>query len=99
MRILDIEEIKGLHKGYFFSKSAVNFFKSRVAKQGYQNEITGDVYFTTSEQCPNSERKYTVRKLVAATGSVNTVGEFQDFDTLQDATGAAKDYATNGEEN
>lgn len=78
--------------GHFFDKGAMRFFNSRVESTAYRfNDREDTVLFITSEQDGDGPRKYTVRvaSMHNATSTnaypVNTVGEFQWFDTLADA--------------
>lgn len=73
---------------YFFSPGAMRFFNSRVlpfilhAEQG--------IAFITSEQFDyKSPRFYTVR-LMREDGNIDTVGDFQAYDTPGQAKKAAK---------
>jgi len=69
---------------YFFDTKAMRFFNSRVSRTTY-----GD-FFVTSEKGPDKVRRYTVRYSDPATGHINTVGEFQQFDTLWGALAEAR---------
>jgi hypothetical protein len=61
---------------YFFSPSTLRFFKSRVGTRVYYGR-----YFITSEQFDyNSPRLYTIR-IANDDGSIDTVGEFQQYTT------------------
>ena len=60
--------------GYFFSKDAMRFFKSRILETVYQGP--GGVYFVTSEKSPNGPRAYSIRVYNTETRSVSTMGEF-----------------------
>ena len=55
---------------YFFSKSTMKFFQSRI-----ESTLYNDKYFITSEQPPYGSRHYTVR-LANPDGSIDTVKEF-----------------------
>jgi hypothetical protein len=93
MKILNMSEIKSIANGHFFSKGATNFFKSRYAREGYENEVTGMIFFVTSEQHGTSPRLYTVRRLDRKIGNVCTIGTFQGYKTSKDANYAAKELA------
>lgn len=68
---------------HFFSKSTMDFFNSIVY------ETTFGDYFVTSEKGPDGVRAYTVR-YQNEDGTIDTVGEFQEWPTLQTALRAAE---------
>lgn len=73
---------------HFFDKSAMRFFRSRVAPG-----VIAGRYFITSEQfSAGSTRLYTVRFLNAYGGTENA-SSFQEFSSLKQARAAAKRYA------
>lgn len=69
---------------HFFDKDTMRFFNSKVAPEAYTKDGK-TAYFITSEQHGNESRKYTVRKMDMETGSITTVGEFQEHDSLSEA--------------
>lgn len=81
-------EIKAANKEagfYFFERDTMRFFDSRVESK---RPLRGR-YFITSEQFHGSDgysapRAYTVRE-IDSNGNIDTVGEFQQFATYQDA--------------
>lgn len=78
--------------GYFFSRGAVEFFRSRLETGGYIKPYENRVYFVTSEQYSDkTPREYRVR--VFDGNDVDTIG---DYPTLAEATGAAKFLAGMG---
>lgn len=79
------EEIERAHRGYWFSKGAKRFFKSRIGERVY-----GGRYFVTSEEGPSGVRAYSVREYNAEADTVSTVGEFQGYATRARAHAAAK---------
>ncbi len=74
---------------YFFERSSMRFFNSKVASQ----TVIHGCYFITSEQfCDGSyvaPRKYTIRQ-VNEQGHVSTVGDFQAYATVEEAKVAAR---------
>lgn len=86
-----ITEVKKANKNlghYFFSKDTRKFFNSRI-----ESSLLKHQYFITSEQFADTNgniidylfaRLYTVRQ-VLPTGEIKTVGDFQQFKTLQQA--------------
>lgn len=87
-----IDEVKTENKRkgqHFFDASAMRFFGSRV---GYR--IYGGCYFVTSEQDNHGDyaRRYTIR-VAYRDGDVDTVGDFQAFDTRAQAVAVARNLA------
>lgn len=87
----EIDLIKQLNRDsgrHFFDESTMRWFDSKV-----YGKVFGD-YFVTSERSPwAGSRRYSVRRVNRNTGEVSTVGEFQQFFTLQEAYRAAKKYS------
>lgn len=77
-----IDELKEANERinhFWFSDSAMGFFKTRIESQIHNN------FFITSELAPEaSNRRYTIRK-ADSKGRVNTAGEFQEFSTFEAA--------------
>lgn len=83
------------HRGHFFDKSTVQFFRSRVLWQTFAGK--DEVYFVTSEQFVGSDgvkaaRLYTVRAYNPATDNIRTVAPFNKL-TRYKALRVAKDLA------
>jgi len=72
--IIDIDDIKRKHNGYFFSPETIRFWKSRVSETIYKND--NSVYFVTSEAGFNLPRAYTIRRFDLTTRSISTVDAF-----------------------
>lgn len=73
---------------YFFDRSAMRFFDSRILP-----DLIGGRYFITSERFDrDSPRLYTVR-VANDDGTVATVGEFQAYRTAHAAKAAARALA------
>jgi hypothetical protein len=86
MEIVSINEIINMHRGHFFSKSALVFFKSRLPEVGYRKDDI--IYFITSEKSPvQFQRLYSIR-VMDTKGNINTLGEFQGYKTLKQAKSA-----------
>ena len=79
-RIKELNREKGL---YFFSLNTMRFFKSRVGRNAYK--VGDKAYFITSEQYESNPRKWTIRVADLTTGSIDTVGEFQEFNSHSEA--------------
>ena len=81
-QIIDLNRNIGNH---FFSPSSMRFFSSRV-----HSEVYSGCYFVTSEKFDwKSPRLYTVRK-ANPDGTIETIGDFQAFDTRSKAHTFAK---------
>ena len=79
----DMDQLKRLHKlhgWHFFDAGALRFFNSRILPQLY----AGDYFITSERFDEKSPRLFTIRK-ADARGDVDTVGEFQQYDTVRDA--------------
>ena len=93
---MTITEVKARNREagqYCFSPSTMRFFRSKVARWT-TTAADGRVYFVSSEQFVGSSgvaspRRYTVR-VQKHDGSIDTVGEFQGYETLSDAKRAAR---------
>jgi hypothetical protein len=82
--------------GHFFDPDNMKHFSSRISelmwsKGELKNYESEPIYFITSEQDRNSRythkgsmRAFTIR-MVDVNGNINTIGEFQGYDTLNDA--------------
>ena len=91
---------------YFFDKDTMRYFSSKVSGLMWQvgdpkNYQTNDIYFITSEQDKGrikhsgSVRGYTIRK-ISADGEIDTVSEFQEFSSLNDAKKELKEKIGSG---
>ena len=90
-----IENIQYLNEkaGYhFFDKSALRFFNSKVLDAIYSTwkEECTTFLFITSEKGPDHIRKYSVRSFDSKTGKVDTVNDFQAYETARQAHNACK---------
>lgn len=81
--IYDVERKNVKAGNYWFSPDSMRFFKSRTGDTAY---VKGNkAYFVSSEKYEREPRKYSVRVSDLKTGSVNTVGEFQQFSSSSGA--------------
>lgn len=84
-----IKEVKQANKDlghHWFSPDTIRFFNCRVLPTVY-----GGHYFITSEKYDyNSPRLYTIR-FVSSDGSIDTVGDFQYYETAGQAKKAIKE--------
>ena len=73
---------------HFFDREAMQFFNSKV-----ETPIYGGRFFVTSERMETTyPKRYTVR-VALNDGSIEEVGEFQEWLTLEAARAEAKVYA------
>jgi hypothetical protein len=93
MQTKTISELKRMNHDagfYFFEKSTMRFFNSRVFPNVYAS--ARGWYFVTSERMELTAQyppKYTIR-VMRADGNVDDASEFQQYDHLQDALTAAR---------
>lgn len=69
---------------YFFSKDTVKFWGSRIESV----LIDGEYFVTSEDNFDRTKRLYTVRKFSNNYQDIVTVGEFQAYETLEEATAA-----------
>lgn len=84
--MVTIDEIKRRNKEvgqHFFDDRTMEFFDSRISTKTFGN------YFVTSECGPSGMRRYTIRVFDPNNGTVDTFGNFQEFDTLREAQSVA----------
>jgi len=69
------------HRGHYFDKSTMRFFRSRVLLSAFPGK--DEVYFVTSEQFVGSTetkpRRYTVRAYNPVTDNIRTVEPFNQL--------------------
>lgn len=81
-----ITEMKKLSKEVgqdWFNKGAMEFFNTKV-----EGEAKGNHFITSEYMDDKSQKKYSIRQFDPSTYKVDTVGEFQEYETLQDAKNA-----------
>lgn len=91
--VIDFRDIERANRDsaqhHFFDQGTTRFFRSRYPQTGVVKN--NRAYFVTSEQFDyNAPRFYTVRVCDLATGVVDTVGEFQQYQTSAQAQAAIK---------
>jgi hypothetical protein len=83
----NITEVKAANKNkgqHFFSKDTLAFFGSKVYPELYT--VAGRQFFITSEDNFNRTKKgYTIRE-VMPDGDIETLGEFLEYETKEQAT-------------
>ena len=78
---------------HWFDADAKRFFASRISEPVYPTPDGAKVYFVSSERYEREPRMYTVRVMDWDTGSVDTVGEFQEYKTSAAARKVAAQLA------
>ena len=96
-----ITAIKDRHQGHWFEPGALRFFNSRFPRRAVypvadgaffiSSEFSKGVYISTG-WIPDGPVLYSVRFISDQDGSINTVSEFQEYETLSEAREAAKAF-------
>jgi hypothetical protein len=89
------QDIIRVHKGHYFERGTMRFFRSRVLWQVFPGQT--EVYFVTSERFVGSDgrgkpRYYTVRAYNPVTDDIRTVPPFNEL-TRGKALRIARDLA------
>lgn len=85
-----IAEVKAANKSIghcWFARAAMQFFSTRIESKLITRAASGRQVFITSEENEPNPRKYTLREALP-TGEVDTIGEFQQYDTFDEAYAA-----------
>ena len=85
-QLCSIADLIAHHKGYYFTKDTMEFFKSKVYDVFVK--IDENTYrFITSEKGPltTSKRLYSIREYKIDTDSITTLGNFQGYTSLAQA--------------
>jgi len=86
---ITMQQVKANATGHWFEPAATRFFNSRYPEIAYKKDNLA--YFITSEQFDRDHpRLYTIRVMDWSTGKVDTVGDFQRYDTRAQAWTALK---------
>lgn len=84
MRIAEIKKRNEATGQFWFSKGAMAFFNTKI-----ESEPTEKGYFITSEYIEEpSQKRYTIRFFDQKTDTVETIGDFRQYQTLSEAKGA-----------
>jgi hypothetical protein len=86
---LSINEMKELCPN-FFEEGAMNFFNSAIETQ--PNKV--NIFITSERMELDMPKQYTLRWFNHNTNMVETLGEFQEFRTLEDAKQFRKTYTS-----
>ena len=90
--LMKMWEVEQKHRGHWFDPASKRFFSSRVDQTATVKD--GKAYFTSSEQFDcDAPRLYSVRVCDLTTGDIDTVGEFQQYETASQARRAIKQLA------
>lgn len=84
--IYSTNDIKTQHRGFWFNRDTMRFFRSRVSQITYYAPKKNLIYFVSSEKYDDSSpRLYTIRSYCPTKDSIETVGEFQQYKYLKSA--------------
>lgn len=90
-KFASLSDVKAAHKntgGHWFDRGSMKFFDTRIESKLMTRGSSGRQVFITSEQYHgdgySAPRKYTIREALED-ASIDTVGEFQQYSTLDDA--------------
>ena len=96
-----ITAIKNRHQGHWFEPGSLRFFNSKFPRRAVypvadgaffiSSEFSKGVYISTG-WIPDGPVRWSVRFISDEDGSINTVSEFQEYETLSEARAAAKAY-------
>lgn len=84
-RFKGMADVKRANRGidnHWFDSGTMLFFNCRI-----ETKLADGRYFISSETGPDEIRRYTIRE-VEPDGAIDTVGEFQQYETLEDARAA-----------
>ena len=79
------EDLIEAHEGHWFSTDTFHFFQSRIS-WGSLTPAGNDTYLFVSSESnfDRTKRLYSIRSITTS-GDVQTLGDFQQFETLQQA--------------
>ena len=89
-----LDQIKRAHEGHWFDAETMRFFKTRILPDFVLDRMRERSLFITSEPYAwTGSRVYTVRAADWDTGSIHTVGDMGEHQTLAAARRALADAA------
>jgi hypothetical protein len=89
MTVNQIEKANREAGQHWFDRTTLRFFSSRI--MGETRDVGRFVLFVSSErENERTPRLYTIRKFTKETGSVGTVGDFQQYGSRGEALGAMR---------
>lgn len=93
--------IKNRHQGHWFEPGSLRFFNTKFPRRAVYPVPDGAFFISSSFSkgvyissgwVPDGPVLYTVRFISDKDGSIETVSEFQEFETLQEARDAARAF-------
>lgn len=81
MTLAEAKKIYKTGKGHFFDKDTMKFWGSRIESELYPNRC----FITSEDDFSGEERLFTVRQFSEDYKRIDTVGEFQEYESLIDA--------------
>jgi hypothetical protein len=95
-RLRTLGDVRHRHSGHWFDADTMRFFRCRLPDD--YTPLIGGRYFISSEKhetpgYPSGPRLYTIREAFS-NGAVDTVGEFQGYETRRAAERAAHELPT-----
>lgn len=84
---IKVHEAAGL---YFFNERTMRFFNSRIVS----SHVLANWFVTGERLGYNDEERFTVRHIDWDTGSITTVGEYQQYDTADEAMAEVRKLAS-----
>jgi hypothetical protein len=90
-RFNSMAEVKAANKAidnHWFEPSTMRFFNSRIESKLY----AGRFFITSERRELDLPKRYSIREAMP-NGDIKTVGEFQEFLTLEDAKDRAKELS------
>lgn len=76
------------HGSFFFTKDTMSFWGSKVVAGMFRN----DTFVTSEDNYNRTQKLYTARHYDWKKHEVETIGDFQQFDNIEDAVRFAKQY-------
>lgn len=86
---ITVSEMRARNKAagfHWFDRGAMAFFRSHI-----ETRPDRQGFFITSEEFPSGQRLYSVRRFDCVTANVDTVGQFGQYQTREEALGALRD--------
>ena len=89
------EDLIGAHEGHWFEEDTFRFFSSRLSWDSLTPAGNDTYLFVSSESnFDRTKRLYSIRSITTS-GDVQTVGDFQAFNTLAEAKRALAKHLPN----
>lgn len=88
MTINQMIKINKKHGYNFFDKKTMEFWNSKIETEVFEN----NTFVTSENNYDRTKILYTARLFNPISGRIKTIGEFQQFETLEEAIEFAKNY-------